>query len=468
MKKQRIGLVGLAVMGENLALNIEDKGFAVAVYNRTTDRVRDFVEGRAAGKNVVGTYSPGELASALEKPRRIIMMVKAGEAVDATIEQLRPHLESGDVLVDGGNSYFRDTARRCDALAAGGILYVGAGISGGEEGALRGPSIMPGGRREAYDALEEVLTSIAARASEGPCCAYIGPGGAGHFVKMVHNGIEYGDMQLIAEAYDVMKNALGMPAGEIAAVFKRWNEGALGSYLVEITGKILEKKDDETGRPLVDVILDSAGQKGTGKWTTQTALDLGVPTPTINAAVEARILSALKTERAAASRVLGRTTPEFSGDSERFIESVHDALYASKVCSYAQGMALLRAASAEYGWDLNLAEISRIWEGGCIIRARLLERIKDAFRRDPALPNLLLDGEFGERVSAAEDGWRTVVQTAARTGIPCLAFGASLSYFDSCRRERLPQNLTQAQRDFFGAHTYERTDKPGKFHTTWT
>jgi 6-phosphogluconate dehydrogenase len=394
-------------------------------------------------------------------------MVKAGPAVDALIDQVKPHLSKGDILLDGGNSFFKDTNRRSKALAAEGIHYMGTGISGGEEGALKGPSIMPGGPNAAYDALAPVLTRIAAQVDDGPCCTYIGPSGAGHFVKMVHNGIEYGDMQLIAEAYDILRNTLGLEAEELADIFARWNEGVLNSFLIEITAKIFGKTDKETGKPLVDMILDKAGQKGTGKWTSQIAFDLGVAIPTINAAVEARILSSYKDERLAASRAIGDPEKRFEGEKSELIEAVHDALYASKICSYAQGTAMMRVASAEYGWDLNLAEISRIWKGGCIIRARFLDRIKEAYLEKPDLPNMLVHPEFRSWISKAQDSWRMVIQTTNRLGIPCLAFSASLGYFDSYRRDRLPQNLTQAQRDFFGAHTYERTDREGIFHTEW-
>ena len=468
MKKQEIGLVGLVVMGENLALNIESRGYSVSVYNRTRDKVKRFVEGRASRKAIVGIYSIKDLVDSLASPKRIIMMIKAGPAVDGLIDQIKPYLSAGDILIDGGNSFFKDTERRCKALAAEGIHYMGTGISGGEEGALRGPSIMPGGPKEAYDCMEPVLTRIAALVDDGPCCTYIGPLGAGHFVKMVHNGIEYGDMQLIAEAYDILRNALGLEAAELADIFGAWNEGVLNSFLIEITAKIFTKIDEETGKPLVDMILDKAGQKGTGKWTSQTAFDLGVAIPTINAAVEARILSAYKAERQTANRTLGGPQKRFEGKKEDLIEAVHDGLYASKICSYAQGMAMMRAASEEYGWNLNLAEISRIWKGGCIIRARFLDLIKEAYRQRSDLPNLLLHPEFSSWILKAQDSWRMVIGTANRLGIPCLALSASLSYFDSYRRDRLPQNLTQAQRDFFGAHTYERVDREGIFHTEWS
>jgi 6-phosphogluconate dehydrogenase len=467
MQGQEIGFIGLAVMGENLVLNMESKGFSVSVYNRTTDKVKRFLEGRASSKNIHGTYSIKELVESLDSPKRVMMMVKAGPAVDELIDQIEPFLSKGEILIDGGNSFFRDTDRRYEALAPKGIHYVGTGISGGEEGALKGPSIMPGGPKEAYDRLAPLLTKIAAQVDDGPCCTYIGPSGAGHFVKMVHNGIEYGDMQLIGEAYDILKTALGLKATELADIFDRWNEGVLNSFLIEITAKIFRKIDEETGKPLVDMVLDKAGQKGTGKWTSQIALDLGVAIPTINAAVEARILSAFKAERQAARKTLGTPSKRFEGNKGGLIDAVHDALYASKICSYAQGMVMMRAASAEYGWNLNLAEISRIWKGGCIIRARFLDLIKEAYRSQPDLPNLLLHPEFGNWILKAQDAWRMVIQTANGLGIPCLALSGSLNYFDSYRRDRLPQNLTQAQRDFFGAHTYERVDREGIFHTEW-
>jgi len=464
---QQVGLIGLAVMGQNLALNIESKGFSVAVFNRTASRTQEFAAQRATGKDIKPTYSMEELAGSLERPRKIFLMVKAGEAVDQMLQQLVPHLEPGDIVIDGGNSFFKDTERRAAWLAEKGIHFIGTGISGGEEGALHGPSIMPGGPAEAYRQVEPILTAIAAKTDDGPCVTYIGPGGAGHFVKMVHNGIEYGDMQLIAEAYDMLRCALKMGPAELHEIFSRWNKGVLNSFLIEITAKIFSKIDEETGKPLIDLILDKAGQKGTGKWTSQTAMDLGVPTPTINAAVEARIISAYKDERVRASKVLKGPRMRYRGGRQELIDAIHDGLYASKICSYAQGMAMLRAASQEFNWNLNLAEIARIWKGGCIIRAAFLDKIKNAFLRDPNLTNLLLDREFAEAVMSRQARWRLVVQTAARMGVALPAFAASLAYFDSYRRERLPANLIQAQRDFFGAHTYERIDKPGVFHTQW-
>ena len=466
MQQSVIGLVGLAVMGENLALNIEEKGFPIAVYNRTVAKVDEFLT-RNPGKRLYGAHSPEELVANLERPRRIILMVKAGEAVDGMIAQFRPLLEPGDILIDAGNSWFLDTERRTRELEPDGIRYVGMGVSGGEEGARHGPSIMPGGPREAYDALEPILTKIAAQVDDGPCVTYIGPGGAGHYVKMIHNGIEYGDMQLIAEAYDLLQHATGLSADELHRVFANWNEGELQSYLIEITADIFAREDPETGQPLVEMILDKSGQKGTGKWTSQNALDLGAPISTINAAVEARILSALKTERIAASQMFEGPKTRFSGDREQFIDAVRQALYAAKVCSYAQGMSLLRMASDEYGYNLDLASLARIWKGGCIIRAELLDKISRAFRRNAALPNLLVDEEFRGEITERQGAWRQVVSEAVRLGIPVLAMGDSLGYFDSYRRERLPANLTQAQRDYFGAHTYQRVDREGTFHTEW-
>lgn len=463
----QFGLIGLAVMGQNLALNIESRGYSVAVYNRTAERTREFAETRAADKRIVPTYTLEEFVQALERPRRILLMVKAGKPVDEIIQQITPLLDKGDLLIDGGNSFFMDTERRSAQLEAAGLLYIGTGVSGGEEGALKGPSIMPGGQPEAYALVEEMFRAIAAKVDGDPCVSYIGPRGAGHYVKMVHNGIEYGDMQLISEAYDILHRGLGLSAAELHDIFTEWNKGELSSYLIEITANIFSKIDPDTGKPLVEVILDEAEQKGTGKWTSQNALDVGVPIPTINSAVEGRLLSAYKAERVAASKVLRGPTPAFRGDRAAFIEDVRRALYASKVCSYAQGMALLRAASREYGYNLRLAELARIWRGGCIIRAKLLGRIREAFLRDPDLPNLLLDAEFKEAVESRQDSWRRVIQTAVEMGIPCAAMSVSLAYFDAYRSERLPANLLQAQRDYFGAHTYKRIDKPGTFHTEW-
>jgi 6-phosphogluconate dehydrogenase len=464
---QDIGLVGLAVMGENLALNIEEKGFPVAVYNRTADKVDAFVA-RAAAKRVVGCKTPAELAAALRRPRRIVMMVKAGAPVDDTIAALRPHLEPGDMLVDGGNEHFSNTERRARELEAAGLRFVGMGVSGGEEGARHGPSLMPGGQPSAYEELAPILTKIAAQVDDGPCVDYMGPGGSGHYVKMVHNGIEYGDMQLIAESYDVLKNVGGLSNEELAGVFSKWNDGELQSFLIEITAKIFRKKDADTGKDLLDVILDATGMKGTGKWTVQQAAELLAPIPTIASSVEARILSAQKAERVAAAKVLtGATIPGEKPDKARLCDDVRHALYAAKVCSYAQGMNLLRAASESHGWGLALGRIARIWKGGCIIRAQFLGRIKQAYDRDAKLANLLVDAEFARELVERQPAWRRVVSLAVQAGIPVPTLSSSLAYFDSYRRERLPANLLQAQRDFFGAHTYQRVDKPGTFHTDW-
>ena len=468
MTKQQFGLIGLAVMGQNLALNVERNGFPVAVYNRTAERTKEFMAEQAAGKNIQAGYTLEEFVDLLERPRRIMVMVKAGPPVDEIIGQLKPLLEPGDVIIDGGNSFFGDTERRAEELAAAGILYIGSGVSGGEYGALWGPSLMPGGQREAYDLIEPVFTAMAAKVNGDPCVTYVGPRGAGHYVKMVHNGIEYGDMQLIAEAYDILRRAGGLSAAELHQVFAAWNRDELQSYLIEITADIFARMDEETGLPLVEVILDEAQQKGTGKWTSQNALDLGAPTPTINAAVESRIISAYKAERVAASQVLsGPAATWYEGDREELIADVRAALYAAKVCSYAQGFTLLRAASQEYGYGLDLGELARIWRGGCIIRAGFLNDITAAFRRNPELPNLLLDPYFKEMVESRQGALRRVIQTAVGLGIPCLAFSASLAYYDAYRTARLPANLTQAQRDYFGAHTYRRIDKEGSFHTEW-
>ena len=463
-----IGLIGLAVMGENLALNMESKGYRVAVFNRTTSVTEAFEQGRGAGHNFVFAKSLPDFVAALARPRRILTMVKAGAPVDALQEQLIPLLEPGDILMDGGNSLFSDTVRRSQRAEEHGLLYIGTGVSGGEEGALRGPAIMPGGQRAAYDAVGEILCRISAHVGDEPCCAYIGPDGAGHFVKMVHNGIEYGDMQLICEAYFLLRNLLGMEADELHRVFAEWNAGDLDSYLIEITRDIFARRDPTTGQPLVDVILDRAGQKGTGKWTSQIALDLGVPAPTIAEAVFARCLSALKTERVAAAQVLAGPAPKpYEGDRAAFIEAVRVSLYASKICSYAQGFALLGEAGKEHGWDLNFGEIAKLWRGGCIIRARFLHRITEAYERAPDLANLLLDPFFRDIVGAAQDAWRHVIATATLHGVPVPAFSSALAYYDAYRSAVLPANLLQAQRDYFGAHTYERVDQPGAFHTEW-
>ncbi|MEJ5298632.1 MAG: decarboxylating NADP(+)-dependent phosphogluconate dehydrogenase [Armatimonadota bacterium] len=463
-----IGLIGLAVMGENLVLNMSDHGFKVAVYNRTVSKVDDFLANRAQGRDIVGAHSLEEFVGLLARPRKVMLMVKAGQAVDDFIEMLVPLLEPGDIIIDGGNSFFKDTIRRTRELEAKGLLYIGTGVSGGEEGARHGPSIMPGGSPEAWPHVKPILQAIAAKVADGsPCCDWVGPDGAGHFVKMVHNGIEYGDMQLISEAYFIMSTALGMSAEELHRTFSRWNEGDLDSYLIDITARIFAKKDPETGKPLVDVILDTAGQKGTGKWTSQIALDLGISTPTITEAVFARCISAIKEERVAASRVLSGPQAGYTGDRAAFVDAIRDALYASKICSYAQGFALMREASKEYGWNLNFGQIALMWREGCIIRARFLERIKEAFDAEPELANLLLAPYFRDAVQSAQDNWRRVIAEAVKMGIPVPAFSSAICYFDSYRRERLPANLIQAQRDFFGAHTYERVDREGVFHTDW-
>ncbi|CAB5113316.1 TPA: NADP-dependent phosphogluconate dehydrogenase [Burkholderia cenocepacia] len=470
MGKQAIGVIGLAVMGRNLALNIESRGYAVSVFNRSREKTDELIA-EFPGRNLVPTYTLEEFVASLETPRRILMMVKAGEATDATIASLKPLLEKGDVLIDGGNTHFTDTIRRNQELAQSGLHFIGTGVSGGEEGALRGPSIMPGGQRDAYDLVEPILKQIAAKApSDGePCVAYMGPDGAGHYVKMVHNGIEYGDMQLIAESYSVLKDVAGLTNDELGAVYTEWNQGELDSYLIEITSKIFGKKDEETGKHLVDVILDRAAQKGTGKWTSQNALDLGVPLPLITESVFARVLSSLKTERVAASKILsGPAAAPFDGDRAAFVEAVRRALYLSKVISYAQGFAQLRTASEEYSWNLDLGTIAKIFRAGCIIRARFLQKITDAYAKDPALANLLLDPYFKDIAANYQTALRDVVVAAVKAGVPVPAFASAVAYFDSYRSERLPANLVQAQRDFFGAHTFERTDKPGSFHANWS
>ncbi|MED5015834.1 NADP-dependent phosphogluconate dehydrogenase [Paenibacillus chibensis] len=467
MSRQQIGVAGLAVMGKNLALNMESKGFSVALYNRSPEKTRELVA-EAEGKNVVGTYSIEEFVQSLETPRKIMMMVKAGQPTDALIEQLVPHLQEGDILIDGGNAYFPDTERRYKELQAKGIRFIGAGVSGGEEGALKGPAIMPGGQRDAYELVEPILTAISAKVNGDPCSTYIGEGGSGHYVKMVHNGIEYGDMQLIGEAYHLLKDVLNLGAEELHDIFTEWNRGELDSYLIEITADIFSKKDPETGRPMVDVILDAAGQKGTGKWTSQSSLDLGVPLSIVTESVFARFLSAMKEERVHASRVLsGPQAEPFEGDAKAFIEAVRKALYASKIASYAQGFAQLKAASEEYGWNLKFGSIAMIFRGGCIIRARFLEKIKEAYDKNPELSNLLLDDYFGWVVGNHQEAWRNVVSIAVQRGIPAPAFASALAYYDSYRTERLPANLLQAQRDYFGAHTFQRVDKEGTFHFQW-
>ena len=466
-----IGLIGLAVMGENLVLNMESHGYTVAVFNRTTSKVDEFVNGRAKGKKIVGAHTVKDLVSSLKRPRKVMIMVKAGAPVDAVIDEFAPLLEPGDILIDGGNTHYPDTTRRARALKEKGLLFVGTGVSGGEEGALKGPSIMPGGDPTAWPAVKPIFQAIAAKVADGtPCCDWVGPEGAGHYVKMVHNGIEYGDIQLICEAYHLLSSLLGLDARALHDVFARWNTGKLDSYLIEITRDIFGYKDEESGRPMVDLILDTAGQKGTGKWTVTSALDLGVPLTLIGEAVFSRCLSAQKDERVAAEKVLHGPTPKFEGDAKGFIDDVEQALYASKIISYAQGYALMRAMGKESGWEFNNGGIALMWRGGCIIRSAFLGKIKAAFDRDPNLTNLLLDPYFTAEVSAAQAGWRRVVAAAATQGIPLPAISSALAYFDGYRTARLPANLLQAQRDYFGAHTYERTDKPrGQFfHTNWT
>ncbi|HEO70217.1 MAG TPA: decarboxylating NADP(+)-dependent phosphogluconate dehydrogenase [Candidatus Hydrogenedentes bacterium] len=470
MAEMDIGLIGLAVMGENIVLNIESKGFSVAVFNRTVSKVDHFVQGCAKGKNILGCHSIEELVASLKKPRKIMLLVKAGAAVDAFIEKLIPHLEQGDIVIDGGNSHFPDTIRRHAMMEEHGFRYIGTGVSGGEEGALKGPSMMPGGSPDAWPHVKDIFQSICAKTDEGePCCDWVGEGGAGHFVKMTHNGIEYGDMQLICECYQLMKQGLGMGNPEMHDVFSQWNEGELDSYLIEITRDILGYKDEE-GNAVVDLILDTAGQKGTGKWTAIEALNQGQPLTLIGEAVFARCLSALKDERVAASSVLKGDAAPFSGDKKAFIDDMRQALYASKICSYAQGYQLMRAAAAEYGWNLNYGGIALMWRGGCIIRSAFLGKIKEAFDKNPNLVNLLLDPFFADAVTKAQAAWRRVIMSAVHMGVPVPAISSALAYFDGYRCERLPANLLQAQRDYFGAHTYERVDKPrGEFfHTNWT
>jgi 6-phosphogluconate dehydrogenase len=465
-----IGLIGLAVMGENLVLNMASNGYQVAVFNRTTSKVDNFIAGRAAGKSIQGTHSLEELCSKLKRPRRVMIMVKAGAAVDKVIEGLLPFLEEGDIVIDGGNSEFPDSTRRTNDLGEKGILYIGTGVSGGEEGALKGPSIMPGGNPAAWEHIKPIFQAIAAKTDKGePCCEWVGRGGAGHFVKMVHNGIEYGDMQMICETYDMMKNGLGMSNQEMHKVFEKWNTGVLDSYLVEITRDILGFKDED-GTEVVDVILDKAGQKGTGKWTAISALDIGQPLTLIGEAVFARCLSALKDERVEAAKVLNGPGTTFEGDKQQMIDDLEQALYASKIVSYAQGYQLMRAISDEKDWELNYGAIALMWRGGCIIRSAFLNNIRDAFEKDAGLTNLLLDQFFEKAVENAQASWRRVVSSAVTLGIPMPAIGAALAYYDGYRTERLPANLLQAQRDYFGAHTYERVDRErGEFfHTNWT
>jgi len=466
MKNCNIGLIGLAVMGKNLVLNMEKHGYSVAVFNRTVEKVDSFLKEEVRERNIVGTHTIEELVEALEVPRKIILMVKAGKPVDDFIDKLLPYLKSGDLIIDAGNSFFQDTIGRSNYLAEKNILYIGTGVSGGEEGALKGPAIMPGGQLEAYKLVEPVFTDIAAQVDGVPCCAYISSDGAGHYVKMTHNGIEYGDMQLISEAYSLMKNILGMDAKEMGQTFSAWNQGKLDSYLIEITADIFTKIDT-TGNPLVEMVLDEAAQKGTGKWTSQSALDLGVPASTIAEAVFARCISAIKEERVKAGKVLKGPGKKYQGDKEDLLEAIKEALYAAKICSYAQGFSLMKEAAREYKWELDLGRISMLWRGGCIIRAKFLKKINEAFKRNPHLPNLLLDPYFKEAIEEVQDKWRKVVITATDLGIPVPAFSSALAYFDSYRSSRLPANLIQAQRDYFGAHTYKRVDKKGIFHTEW-
>jgi 6-phosphogluconate dehydrogenase len=464
-----LGVTGLATMGANLARNAARNGFSVAVHNRTERRTRELVERHGDEGELVGTFSTAEFVAALARPRRVLVMVKAGPAVDAVLEELAGHLEAGDLLIDGGNSYFEDTVRREQALASRGLGFLGTGVSGGEEGALWGPSIMPGGTAEAYGLVEQLLTRIAAQVEGVPCCRLVGPGGAGHYVKMVHNGIEYADMQLIAEAYDLLGQGLGMGAGELAEVFEGWNAGELDSFLIEITAKVLRQVDAASGQPLVEVILDQAEQKGTGRWTVRSALELGVPVTGITEAVFARVLSSQKPQRMAAAKVLAGPSGRLDATrAEGFTDDVRDALYASKVVAYAQGFEQIAAAAQAYGWDVELGGLATIWRGGCIIRARFLDRIREAYAADPALGNLLFADYFRDVVGQAQDAWRRVVAAAATLGVATPGFASSLAYYDGFRRERGPANLLQAQRDFFGAHTYRRTDRPGSFHTRWS
>jgi 6-phosphogluconate dehydrogenase len=471
MSTAQFGMIGLGVMGENLALNIEDHGFSVAVWNLESDWTDRFVA-KHQGKKITGTKSMQEFVQSLERPRRMMMMIKAGAPVDMTIDKLAPLMEPGDILIDGGNSWFKDTQDRTKRLEAKNLHFVGSGVSGGEEGARFGPSLMPGGSKESWESLRPVFEAIAAKSDSGACVTHVGPDGAGHFVKMVHNGIEYGDMQLIAEAYEVMRRGLGLGAEELADVFDEWNRGALESFLIEITAKIFRVKDDESGAPLVDKVLDKAGQKGTGKWTAQVALDLAVPIPTIAAAIDARVLSSMKEERVAASKILKGEEAPVSGvpAKEEFVKGVHEALYASKICSYAQGMALIQAGSREWKWGIDMREMARIWKAGCIIRAKFLDSIMRAYEKKPDLPNLLLDSEFSAAIGSAQHPWRRVVAYAHSMGIATPAMSGSLAYFDAYRTADLPQNLTQAQRDYFGSHTYQRNDKgsdPPFVHTDW-
>ncbi|MER2174068.1 MAG: NADP-dependent phosphogluconate dehydrogenase [Carnobacterium sp.] len=468
MSKQQIGVVGMAVMGKNLALNIESRGYTVSVYNRTTSKT-EAVIAENPGKKLVLTRTVEEFVDSLEKPRRILLMVQAGKGTDATIQSLLPHLDEGDVLIDGGNTFFKDTIRRSEELAESGVNFIGTGVSGGEEGALKGPAIMPGGQKEAYDLVAPILEQIAAVAEDGEACVtYIGPNGAGHYVKMVHNGIEYGDMQLIAESYHLLRNVAGLSVEEIAEVFAEWNKGELDSFLIEITATALTKKDPETGKPMVDIILDRAGNKGTGKWTSQSALDLGVPLPLITESVFARYISALKEERVEASKVLPKPASySFDGDKAELVEKIRQALYFSKIMSYAQGFAQMRTASEEYDWNLQYGEIAKIFRAGCIIRARFLQKITDAYDRKADLKNLMLDDYFMDITKNYQDSVRDVIGIAVKSGVPIPTFSSAIAYYDSYRTADLPANIIQAQRDYFGAHTYERTDKAGTFHFDW-
>jgi 6-phosphogluconate dehydrogenase len=469
-EKADIAIVGLAVMGENLILNMESKGFTVACYNRTTSKVDNFINGRAKGKNIIGCKSPEELVKNLKKPRRVMLMIKAGPAVDKVIDQFLPLLDDGDIIIDGGNSNFHDTTRRTEYIEKNGKLYIGTGVSGGEEGALKGPSLMPGGSTKAWDSIKPIFQKISAHTEDGePCCDWVGRKGAGHFVKMVHNGIEYGDIQLICESYFLMKNVLGMSNQQMHEVFAQWNKGKLDSYLIQITADILAYKDEQQNE-VIDLILDTAGQKGTGKWTGIEALTLGQPVTLIAEAVFARCLSALKEERVKASKILNGPAAEFKGDKEKFIQDLEQALYASKIVSYTQGYQLMRAAGQEYGWDLNYGGIALMWRGGCIIRSAFLGDIKKAFDRQPDLESLILDDFFKDAIEKAQPGWRNIVAQSVQMGVPVPAMSSALAFYDGYRTERLPANLLQAQRDYFGAHTYERVDKPrGQFfHTDWT
>ncbi|GEK91343.1 NADP-dependent phosphogluconate dehydrogenase [Alkalibacterium kapii] len=469
MSKQQVGVIGMAVMGKNLALNIESRGYTVSIYNRTSSKTTAVID-ENTGKNVVGTYDIEEFVNSLEKPRKILLMVQAGKGTDAVIQQLLPYLDKGDILIDGGNTFYKDTMRRSEELADSGINFIGTGVSGGEEGALKGPAIMPGGQKVAYDLVAPILEKIAAKApADGePCVTYIGPNGAGHYVKMVHNGIEYGDMQLIAESYDLMKNMVGLSNEEAAEVFKEWNEGELDSFLIDITADALTKKDRETGKDMVDVILDRAGNKGTGKWTSQSALDFGVPLPLITESVFARYISAMKEERVEASKVLPKpAAKQYEGDKKELIKKMREALYFSKIMSYAQGFAQLGTASKEFGWDLEYGEIAKIFRAGCIIRAGFLQKITEAYEREPQLKNLMLDEYFMDIARRYQQSVRDIIALAVQAGVPVPAFSSAIAYYDSYRSERLPANIIQAQRDYFGAHTYERVDKEGKFHFDW-